>query len=120
VSFSDERCSIARFAGVPLSKRHCEFGHRDISQDSRAQAAAACQADLHRALGNVAPNGFWQDDFNYAECPLHDDHNHSFCYQRPTRTWRCEFGCGEGDLVALGCGSGKCGIEGSKLPLLSC
>jgi hypothetical protein len=76
------------------------------------------EADFHLALGQMAPGGFWQDDIYFAPCPLHDDQDYSLQYVRSTRTWWCESGCGDGDLVALGVRLWQCGIEEAAAKIL--
>lgn len=80
---------------------------------------SVCEYDLHNALGSVAPGGFWEDGCYVAACPLHADEEFSFRYQKSTRTWQCTFGCGGGDLVALGVRLWKCGIGDANARLLS-
>lgn len=77
------------------------------------------EGDLHCALGNMAPEGFWQGEYYFAACPLHEDHEWSFCFDRRTRNWQCEFGCGNGDLVALGVRLWQCGISAATARVLS-
>jgi 5S rRNA maturation endonuclease (ribonuclease M5) len=69
------------------------------------------EADLHRALGSMVPNGVWLADHYFAACPLHEDNEACFRYDRSIRAWHCEFGCGGGDLVALGVRLWQCGLE---------
>jgi hypothetical protein len=77
------------------------------------------EADLHCALGSMAPDGFWQDEYYFAACPLHEDHDCAFRFDRRTRTWHCEFGCGKGDLVALGVRLWQCGVSAAITRVLS-
>jgi hypothetical protein len=67
--------------------------------------------DISQILGSLAPDGFWQKDRYYAHCPLHQDKDWSFCYEKRSRAWRCQSGCGSGDVVALGVRLWGCGIE---------
>ena len=69
------------------------------------------EADLHQALGNMAPDGVWIEEIYFAPCPLHADAEASFRYDRRFRTWHCDAACGSGDLVALGVRLWQCGIE---------
>ncbi len=67
--------------------------------------------DVSQILGSMAPNGFWQRNSYYAHCPLHQDRDWSFSFEKGTRQWRCYSGCGEGDLVSLGVRLWNCGID---------
>jgi hypothetical protein len=67
--------------------------------------------DVERVVLSLAPGGFWQGRHYYAHCPLHDDHDWSFGFEKDDRRWRCHSGCGGGDLVALGVRLWNCGTD---------
>ena len=69
--------------------------------------------DVSHILGNLAPSGYWEKDRYYTHCPLHDDRDWSFCFDKGSRMWKCQSGCGDGDLVSLGVRLWSCGVDES-------
>ena len=72
---------------------------------------AMFDGDISQILGSLAPGGFWQRDRYYAQCPLHQDRDWSFCYEKKNRNWRCQSGCGGGDIVAMAVRLWSCGFQ---------
>ena len=66
--------------------------------------------DVRKALDGMAPHGGWIEQCYVANCPLHHDEDWSFSFDLSTRRWRCDSGCGDGDLLSLGVRLWSCGI----------
>jgi hypothetical protein len=75
--------------------------------------------DVSKILAATVPGGFWHDDRFYAACPFHDDQDYSFCYQKYTRNWSCNSGCGSGDLLALGVRLWNCSVDTAEEKILA-
>jgi hypothetical protein len=77
------------------------------------------EGDVPKILGAIVPSGFWQDERYYAPCPFHDDQDYCFSYQQVTRCWRCDSGCGNGDLLALAVRFWNCGVDAAIEKILA-
>jgi hypothetical protein len=75
--------------------------------------------DVPKILEATVSSGFWQDDRYRAPCPFHDDQDYSFCYEKLTRSWSCNSGCGDGDLLALGVRLWNCSVDAATEKILA-